>query len=516
MLKEISLEKNHKVSIKNKYNYDLVVFNGTIKGKSGYFIRVDKQTYGPFIKLIKETMNRDGDTFFICMADAVNYFVARVGVYGFEIVEELDFTSKLAKSLRRKDMSEVVDGVEKIGQNGPYNVYQTNDKKIFVEKIGMPIKDLAEYEMFDSYLELYLHHLTEHGDNVFFDVSGKFNRYNPQIFNQIYLYCRKEGVYDVDALGRHTLESTKAVAERMLKIINQLKSKASMEELRATDSELIAPKSCYELEKINKLNLDSMIDISYEGNYYTSDDAIKFALNSALPDEVVLSRRKSTAVKTIYFKIGGKSYIFKDDECKEADVNYLNSSDAFSLLDEKVEKRVKACNKALMKRYEKFESKLTKHEFDMLDYICMSESVPFGKEYEIYKKLYAHADTYTVDEINSIMRGSAEDEENYQTLSGKWHAWLSTKHDFVEEAKRFEEDLREKDFDLFALMYRGRRVAFCNARYCHFTPKHFSEFLFRAKTLRELEEIIAQPNAFKKAVEENTGSTNNNYTNPID
>lgn len=482
--KRIIVSENHLVSIKNPYGYDLKVINGTIKNKKGYFIKVDKKTFGPFERIDRKYVSGDDDRYFVCMASAIEAVVTRVGINGFEIVDIIDLSNKARTTLEKFDMAKGVMGVDKIGKNGDYAIYRTHDGKIFAEKLGYPLKNLSEYKMYDSYIEMYLYNLVENNDNSFFDVGLNFNKYSPEIFRKVWSSSRQRGDAGLDIDGIHRKNATLGEARRTLQIINMLKSKYNMKQLfdfndctiKSLNSAIIL-----DTKKIDEINIDDFIKTDYNGIMWFC----KTNLNKELRKAKLAGDNNELVIS-----IDGKLLIFKDDSFEDVSDKYMLLSDAFEQLVARGEARCDKKQKELEENCEKLMNEFTHEEWDFLDF----DSLRYNNSYILYnevpKKVYEdYAQNYSVDELNEKIKSPARDKKlDFKT----WVELLNAKKDFVNSVKKFINKLKCMYPDETKFILAQRRSVFDSLQRCNPSFDEVANCYFAHKSVEELNNLLEE------------------------
>lgn len=476
--KKIVVSENHSVRIKNVYGYDLKIINGTIKDKKGYFIKVDKKTFGPFEKIDRKYINNDDDCYFVCMSSAIEAVVVRVGVNGFEVLDVIDLSNKARETLEKLNMAKDVKGIERIGKNGGYAIYRTFGGKIFAEKSGYPIKKLSEYKMYDSYIEMYLYNLIENNDNSFFDAGISFTKYSPEIFRKVWSACRQRGQAGLDEDGIHRKNATLNEAKRTLQVINMLKSKFGMKQLfdiKNCDIKSLNSAIIIDSKKIDEINLDDFVGVDNHGDMWFSRTNLNKELRKAKltgeNDEFVVS-------------IDNKLLIFKDDLCEDVSDKYVLLTDALNEVVARAEIYRDKKQKELEENSKKLMSKFTRQELDFLDF----DSLQYNNSYMAYegvpRAIYEdYAKNYSVDELNEKIKSPTKEKVvDFKT----WFALLNTKKDFVNSVKQFINKLKRTYPDESMHILAHRRRAFERLQISNCSFDEVANFYFSGKSIDEL------------------------------
>lgn len=375
-LTEIKISENRRSQpVKNKYNYNLVFINGTIKDKKGYFVRVDNKTYGPFMKILIDSKKVDGDITLVCMINAVESLLVRIGVNGFELIEKLDYSKDaenfLKKRLKKLDMSEGHEGVNKIANIDKYTIYQTDNKKVFFEFAGEPLKAISSYKMYDSYQELYLDYAVNHDDNTFFDVGRKFSNCSPKIFNQIGTPIKqRQALYE--KYGRKSeLSSHKDVKILILKLIEELKKNYSMDELWNSPFKVGQNIELFNIKHIYEVDINELI---YDYTDKNGQLILELAENkvSSLIDNLVEDSSKYKRIQGIVvLTIGNDVWCYKNREFKKLDINlteYCSEERVRRVLTD----RIKKYNKNVNNDIDAFEKSMTPAEQILVNSYCIT------------------------------------------------------------------------------------------------------------------------------------------------
>ena len=495
MDKEIKLEEGHGKKFKNKYGYDLVILNGNIKGKKGYFVKLDDKIYGPFMKILMQKTGVDEDRFMICMSNAIESHIVRIGINGFEVVEKLNFSNELESAMLRKDMSKGIDGVKKIGTRDRYAVYATADNKVFVELKGVSLDDLSKYQMFDSYKELYLYHKLNNNDNSFFDTGSRFLAYSPDIFNKICRFFRTNRPLDLEEDGIH-LKGTREINIISLKIIEALKSRYSMEQLYTFTNSM-----CTKRGMIKPADLENIINKCskfYSSSskfhiYFKSDDAERYIKDTSakLYGDVVFIRLDENNV-----------WIYENDKLRRCKEKYLNLEEALLYIKDKLNKKCVH----IEKKCDNIEESLTTDELSMIDFCCLkgftSYSALKGVNWDMYISFAQHMSIEQLkEEMKNIIISQKVDNYRKQEFFDEWYRALYSKTEFKNAVKYFVQMMELKypvEFQLF-LERRNNTFStiFCNR---DMTLMEKMDCLFAGKTQKDLNQILREIDKERKIV----------------
>ncbi len=443
---EIKLQEGTGKRYANQYGYDLIIINKTIKDKKGYFVKVDKNTFGPFAKIIMHNTKPDEDRFMICMANAIDAFVVRIGVKGFEIVEKLDYSDQAVDYLKTKNMAKHLENVRKISTNGQYVIYQTDDQKLFVELKGVPLTDLSKYKMFDSYKELYLYHLIKYNDNTLFDTNARFSQYSPKIFIAVGQRLRgKLSKLDEDQI--HKKQNALDCAKLELSIINAIKSKYDINQLRQIDDVAIwyNKNNLFTTQaEIDRFDLEKIVFF----NKYNEQFCVKL-------DDFDCSY----GANEIVIKIGPDYYVYENNELKH--VNYIFKDIAKEILTERAGKLCQEQQIALDKRIDELNKSFTKKELDYLDFYTLRR---FAMRYKNLDSCEELSKGKTIKQIKEKLLALTK-ELNMSILDKKLlinelYNCILTKKDFVNNVNHFVEMIKSKYPDEAYIILRRRWIAF--------------------------------------------------------
>lgn len=485
-LQEIVVSQGHYKTIENNFGFELMIFNGTVKGKTGYFIGVGKNIYGPFQKVIREIKTKDDVCYFSCMIDPLTAVFVHVDSNGFG-EDGRHYYAENIRTLSKIDGSKDTENVEKIGKKGRYTIYRTATGKIFAELAGCKLKKLENYKLYDSYIELYIDNLLTNNDNSFYDVGAEFSAYSPEIFRKLWVVVKKRGDESLDDDGIHRRNSTLDEAKRTAQIINILKSKFSINNLYAVkDCKVRSLNSdrIVDIKKFEAIDLDSFMQINIDGDMWFSTTNLNKELYNSFATindgEFVIS-------------LDDKMYILRDNKLIDMSHRYLLRSEAYDLIVKKAEKLRAKKQKELFGRVKKITDNLTREELDYLDFFCLQYNNSY-MAYELMPKIACadYTKDYSVNDLNRQMMAQTINGSYDQMLFFKrWYALLNTKTEFVANAKRFINQLKVEYPEEAKSILCRRRKLLGHLQNC-LPVRDCASCYFSGKSLEQLEEKKAR------------------------
>ena len=90
-MKEVKLEFGKFITLKTQYRYNINI----VRIQSGYYLAVDKQKFGPYLKVMVEKSSKHGNDIFVACGSLDSTIIYRAGVYGIEVAEIIDTTKQV-------------------------------------------------------------------------------------------------------------------------------------------------------------------------------------------------------------------------------------------------------------------------------------------------------------------------------------------------------------------------------------------------------------------------------------